>query len=65
MRDSKHQSAIKRSSIGHYYGQQFNIKFAYLKHARTHARLHGITLIENQLLVNSKQAGESERDRVR
>lgn len=54
----KHQSPIKRSSIGRYYGHQFNTRFAYLKHARTYARLHGITLIENQLLANSKQERE-------
>lgn len=51
----KHQSAIKRSSIGHYYGHQFNIRFAYLKHSRTHARMYGIALIENQLLVNIEE----------
>lgn len=52
----KHQSAIKRSSIGHYYGHQFNIRLAYLEHARTHAHLHGMTVeIENQLLANSER----------
>lgn len=54
----KHQSAIKRSSIGHYYGHQFNtIRLSQTrKHARTHAPDN--TDRKSVILVNS----ESERE---